>query len=130
MLRVAVLVDPGHAALEDREHAFGVGVHVTACIFLAAVVHGLMAGISLPNIAELLVFIGHEVRAGIKVILESALDSREVLPGDVGGPHAAVSLDQGEYGVLLALAGIATLASDGAATDEGFIGLHDPAVLA
>jgi drug/metabolite transporter superfamily protein YnfA len=28
MLRVAVLIDTGHAALEDREHAFDGGVYI------------------------------------------------------------------------------------------------------
>ncbi len=65
-----MLVDPGHTALEDREHALdGVGVHIAACVFLAAMVRVL-----LTDLAELLMFIGHEVRAGIEVIFERFLD--------------------------------------------------------
>jgi hypothetical protein len=63
----------------------------------------------------------HQVRAGIELILERLLDVEKILPGDVSGLHFAVPLDQGEYGVLLALPGIAALASSGAATNERFI---------
>jgi len=99
-------------------------------VFLAAMIDGLVAGELLTDLAELLVFVGHQVRAGIKVIAKRFLHVEEILAGDVGGLHFAVALDQGEYGVLFALAGIATLASSGAATDEGFVGFNDPAISA
>jgi len=76
----------------------------------------LVAGVLLADLAELLMFIGHQVRAGVQVILERLLDVEKVLAGNVSGLHFAVTLDQGKNGVLFALAGIAALVRLRAAT--------------
>lgn len=70
-----------------------VGVHIPARVFLAAVVDGFVAGILLADLAELLAFIGHQVRAGVQVLLERLLDVEEILAGNVGGLHFAVALN-------------------------------------
>lgn len=130
VLRIAMLIDACHAALEDREHAFdGIGVHIAPSVFLTTVIDGFMARILLADLAELLMLVGHQIRAGIEVIAKRTLHASKVLAGNVGGLHFAVTLDQGENGVLFALAGIAALASGRTATDECFVGLHDPATL-
>jgi len=117
VLRFAVLIYTSRAALEDREHALhGVGVHMAASVLLAPVVHGFVALVVLANLAELLVFVGDQVRASIQVIAERLFDVEEVLPSYMGGLHFAVTLSQSKNGVLLALARIATLASLRAST--------------